>query len=208
MLTALMVLLRSIGRICCGHRAIAQETLALRQQVAVLRRTVTRPHLRSMDRLSWVLLAKGWRDWRSALACVCSGTPAEPIGGRLPHGRDDLAAAALRAVLHRAGQPPGASGRMHTDAERAVRAVGDAAGPACDVDAGASAAGELRVHRRDRLGGVVHEYVLAACNGFSQPTRCKRCEGVELQRWKALFQVRKRILAGNIGACRGQETRA
>ena len=26
----------------------------------------------------------------------------------------------------------------------------------------ASAAGELRVHRRDRLGGVVHEYVLAA----------------------------------------------
>ena len=26
----------------------------------------------------------------------------------------------------------------------------------------ASATGELRVHRRDRLGGVVHEYVLAA----------------------------------------------
>jgi hypothetical protein len=36
MLTALMVLLRSIGLICYGHRAIALENLALRQQVAVL----------------------------------------------------------------------------------------------------------------------------------------------------------------------------
>ena len=26
----------------------------------------------------------------------------------------------------------------------------------------ASAAGEVRVHRRDRLGGVIHEYILAA----------------------------------------------
>jgi putative transposase len=70
MLTALMVLLRSIGLISCGHRAIALESLALRQQLAVLRRTVTRPHLRSRDRLFWILLAKGWRDWRSALIVV------------------------------------------------------------------------------------------------------------------------------------------
>ena len=74
MLTALMVLLRSIGLICCGQRAIALENLALRQQVAVLRRTVTRPHLRSTDRLFWILLAKGWRDWRSALIVVQSDT--------------------------------------------------------------------------------------------------------------------------------------
>src|SRR5467141_4066981 len=70
MLTALIVLLRSIGLICCGHRAIALENLALRQQLAVLRRTVTRRHLRSRDRLFWILLAKGWRDWRSALIVV------------------------------------------------------------------------------------------------------------------------------------------
>ncbi len=31
MLTALVVLLRSIGLICCGHRAVALENLALRQ---------------------------------------------------------------------------------------------------------------------------------------------------------------------------------
>src|ERR1700681_2925284 len=70
MLTALMVLLRSIGLICGGHRAVVLENLALRQQLAVLTRTVKRPQLRSTDRLFWILLAKGWRDWRSALIVV------------------------------------------------------------------------------------------------------------------------------------------
>ena len=70
MLTALMVLLRSIGLICGGHRAVVLENLALRQQLAVLTRTVKRPQLRSTDRLFWILLAKGWRDWRSALVVV------------------------------------------------------------------------------------------------------------------------------------------
>jgi hypothetical protein len=70
MLTALMVLLRSIGLICVGHRAIVLENLALRQQFAVLTRTVKRPQLRSRDRLFWILLATGWQDWRSALIVV------------------------------------------------------------------------------------------------------------------------------------------
>jgi hypothetical protein len=70
MLMALLVLLRSIGLICGGHRAIALENLALRQQLAVLTRTVKRPQLRPTDRLFWILLAKGWRDWRSALIVV------------------------------------------------------------------------------------------------------------------------------------------
>src|SRR6266550_2013702 len=70
MLMALLVLLRSIGLICGGHRAIALEHLALRQQLAVLTRTVKRPPLRSTDRLFWILLAKGWRGWRSALIVV------------------------------------------------------------------------------------------------------------------------------------------
>ena len=58
MLTVLMVLLRSIGLICGGHQAIVLENLALRQQLAVLTRTVKRPQLRSTDRLFWILLAK------------------------------------------------------------------------------------------------------------------------------------------------------
>jgi hypothetical protein len=58
MLTALMVLLRSIGLICGGHRAVVLENLALRQQLALLTRTVKRPQLRSTDRLFWILLSR------------------------------------------------------------------------------------------------------------------------------------------------------
>ncbi len=46
MLTALVVLLRSIGLICCGYKAVALVNLALRQQLAALTRTVKRPRLR------------------------------------------------------------------------------------------------------------------------------------------------------------------
>jgi putative transposase len=70
MLTALLVLLRSIGLICRGHRAVALENLALRQQLATLTRTVRRPQLRMRDRLFWIFLAKGWQEWRTALVVV------------------------------------------------------------------------------------------------------------------------------------------
>jgi len=70
MLTALLVLLRSIGLVCRGHRAVALENLALRQQLTVLTRTVKRPALRPRDRLFWILLSKGWREWRTALVVV------------------------------------------------------------------------------------------------------------------------------------------
>ena len=58
MLAALVLVLRSLALICGGHRAVALENLALRQQLAVLTRTVKRPQLRSTDRLFWILLAK------------------------------------------------------------------------------------------------------------------------------------------------------
>src|SRR6266853_3658791 len=70
MLAAFIVLLRTLGLLCRGHRAVVLENVALRQQLAVLRRTVRRPHLRTSDRLFWVLLAKTWQDWRTALIIV------------------------------------------------------------------------------------------------------------------------------------------
>jgi hypothetical protein len=71
MLAALVVMLRSLALICCGHRAVALENLALRQQLAVFRRTGPRPPvLRQRNRLCWVLLAQAWRDWRTALIVV------------------------------------------------------------------------------------------------------------------------------------------
>ena len=70
MLAALVVLLRTLGLLCSGHRAIALENVALRQQLSIFRRTVRRPHLRTSDRVFWVLLAKAWQDWRTALIVV------------------------------------------------------------------------------------------------------------------------------------------
>ncbi len=70
MLAALVVALRSLALICSGHRAVALENLALRQQLAVFKRIVSRPQLRRRDRLFWMLLASAWRDWRTALIVV------------------------------------------------------------------------------------------------------------------------------------------
>jgi hypothetical protein len=70
MLAAFVVVLRTVALICCGHRAVALENLALRQQLAVFRRNVGRPPLRHRDRLFRILLAKAWREWRTALIVV------------------------------------------------------------------------------------------------------------------------------------------
>jgi putative transposase len=70
MLIAVVIVFRSLALICAGHRAVALENLALRQQLGVLMRTATRPALRRRERLFWILLAKTWRDWRPALVVV------------------------------------------------------------------------------------------------------------------------------------------
>ena len=53
MITLLLHLLRLLPFLCGGHRQLALENLALRQQLAVYKRSVPRPRLRTMDRLSF-----------------------------------------------------------------------------------------------------------------------------------------------------------
>ncbi len=67
------------------------------------------------------------------LARVRASASAKHARGRFLHRRDDLAATAVRALLHRVGQPPCARRGLHAESERVV---GDAAGPATDMDAG------------------------------------------------------------------------
>ena len=57
-----------------GHRALALENLALRQQLAMYRRTRPRPAIQWSDRLFWVGLRRAWTDWRSALVIVRPAT--------------------------------------------------------------------------------------------------------------------------------------
>ena len=74
MITLLLHLLRVLPFLVGGHRQLALENLALRQQLAVYRRTVARPRLRRTDRLFWVGLAKVWTAWRSHLLIVTPDT--------------------------------------------------------------------------------------------------------------------------------------
>ena len=53
MLAAFVVMLRSLALLCCGHRAVALENVALRQQLAVFRRTVERPPVVSGNSLDY-----------------------------------------------------------------------------------------------------------------------------------------------------------
>src|ERR1019366_9159052 len=66
-----------IGAVVAALRARANlvaETLALRQQLAVLRRQTSRPQLRPVDRAFWVVLSRAWSRWADALAIVKPAT--------------------------------------------------------------------------------------------------------------------------------------
>ena len=54
--------------------SLVAENLALRQQLAALRREVRRPHLHPADRAFWVLLSRIWSRWTDVLAIVRPAT--------------------------------------------------------------------------------------------------------------------------------------
>jgi putative transposase len=74
MTTVLLHLFRLLSFLVGGHRQLALENLALRQQLAVYKRTVNRPKLRRRDRLLWVWLSKMWPARRQALVIVALAT--------------------------------------------------------------------------------------------------------------------------------------
>jgi putative transposase len=70
-----------LSLLCCFFKAslsarwnLAFENLALRQQLAILKRTQKRPAISTKDRLFWVWLSRIWSEWRSSLIIVKPGT--------------------------------------------------------------------------------------------------------------------------------------
>ena len=57
-----------------ARHELALENLALRQQLAVLRRPAKRPKLSRADGAFCVVLARVWPEWRTALAIVQPAT--------------------------------------------------------------------------------------------------------------------------------------
>src|SRR5437870_10739086 len=74
MIVLLLHLLRLLPFLFGGPRQLALENLALRQQLAVYKRAVTRPPLRTPDRLFWIGLARVWTGWRQPLVIVATDT--------------------------------------------------------------------------------------------------------------------------------------
>ena len=62
--------MHKIIEIFADRAALHTEILALRQQVAVLKRKRPRPMLRKADRVFWVILSCLWPGWRHALVIV------------------------------------------------------------------------------------------------------------------------------------------
>jgi hypothetical protein len=58
----------------CGRRDLVLENVALRQQLAAMQRAQKRVSLQTRDRLFWIALAHGWRNWRTALVFVQPAT--------------------------------------------------------------------------------------------------------------------------------------
>jgi putative transposase len=90
------------------------EVLALRQQLAVLKRKNPRPHLRPIDRLFWVSLSTLWTRWSDALILV---KPDTVFGWhragfrfywrlRIRFGRRKLDSAVLDALRQMAAENP------------------------------------------------------------------------------------------------------
>ena len=68
MVDALLVIARAV---LVSRARLATENLALlRQQLAILNRSVKRPRLRLCDRVFWSWLSRVWPSWRSALLIV------------------------------------------------------------------------------------------------------------------------------------------
>src|SRR5712664_506149 len=125
MITLLLHLLRLLPFLFGGHRQLALENLALRQRLAVYKRTATRPKLRTTDRLFWVWLAKVWAEWKQPLLIVTPDTVLRwqrrrfrrhwaTLSGHRPAGHPPVDAA-IKALVRRmtAANPLWGAPRIH-----------------------------------------------------------------------------------------------
>ena len=66
-LTHLLLLIRALTE---DRKRLVLENLALRHQVAVLKRTVKRPRIHDSDRVFWILIRRTLDEWRDAVHFV------------------------------------------------------------------------------------------------------------------------------------------
>src|SRR5712691_867703 len=57
----------ALARVFCTRQRLALENLALRQQLAALKRKNPRPRVGLLDKFFWVIARRFWAEWKSAL---------------------------------------------------------------------------------------------------------------------------------------------
>ena len=70
MLSLLLAAVRALLAAAISRSSLVAENVALRQQLAVLRRGAPRPRLRRRDRAFWVIVRRLWPGWRGSLVLV------------------------------------------------------------------------------------------------------------------------------------------
>jgi putative transposase len=66
----LLALMAFVTTLLRSRLALPLEIVALRHQVAIYQRSVSRPRLHATDRLFWVWLSRLWSGWQHALVLV------------------------------------------------------------------------------------------------------------------------------------------
>ena len=94
------LLLSAVCRLFASRSVLELEILALRQQLALLRRNSPKPRLRWSDRLFWMILSRLWSGWRDALVIV---KPETVIGW---HRKGFRVFWRWKSRRQRAGRPP------------------------------------------------------------------------------------------------------
>ena len=74
MTTTFKLLIGTLHRVLRAKRSLLLENLALRQQLAVLKRKHPRPRLAIFDKVFWILARRLWSGWKQALIIVSPET--------------------------------------------------------------------------------------------------------------------------------------
>ncbi len=70
MQTIVTILVALVREFALSRATLRLENIALRQQMAVLKRERPRPGLHPLDRVFWVFLSRLWPRWKDALVIV------------------------------------------------------------------------------------------------------------------------------------------
>jgi putative transposase len=111
MVDAIRLFVGAIPRLLRTRRRLLLENLALRQQLAVLKRKHARPRLAALDKLFWVLVRRFWSEWKQALIIVNSTWGAPRIHCELLMVGLDISERTISRWMKRAPGDPGPANR-------------------------------------------------------------------------------------------------